>query len=82
MTSGAEEAHPVLAGETFVDVPAGSTFSIIPFGNLSGLSLGNVDWPLRDRDVPFGSSLTMSNVARGTVEVSLNDGRAVMIVAL
>jgi thiamine pyrophosphokinase len=82
MTSGVEEAHPVLAGKTVVDVPEGSTFSIIPFGDLGGLSLGNVDWPLAARDVPFGSSLTMSNVARGRIEVGLARGRAVLIVAV
>ncbi len=82
MTSGSEEAYPVLAGETVVDVPAGSTFSVIPLSDLAGLSLGNVDWPLERRDIPFGSSLTMSNVARGAVEINLAKGRAVLIAAL
>ena len=82
MTSGQEEAHPVLAGNTRIEVPEGSTFSIVPFSNLTGLSLSNVDWPLSGRDVAFGSSLTMSNVARGAVDIRLDKGRGVLIASV
>jgi thiamine pyrophosphokinase len=79
MTSGHEEAVPLLAGERQLDLPPGSQFSIIAFSNLTGLSLSNVEWPLTNRDMSFGSSLTMSNVARGPVDVRLQEGRAVVI---
>ena len=79
MTSGREEAVALLAGERRLDLPVGSVFSLIAFSDLRGLCLSNVDWPLNERDMAFGSSLTMSNVARGPVDVKLQSGRAVLI---
>jgi len=79
LSSGEEEAHPVLAGTTRIDLPPESRFSIIPFTDLEGLDLAGVKWPLANRDVPLGSTLTLSNVALGPVTVSLRAGYGMAI---
>ena len=79
VTSGAEEAHAVLAGETLIDLPPGSRISIIPFSDLDGLDLEGVKWPLVQRQVPLGSTLTLSNIAHGPVRISLNSGYGIAI---
>ncbi|SDT89522.1 thiamine diphosphokinase [Stappia sp. ES.058] len=83
MTSGTEEAWPLMPGDQTVDLPAGTLFSVLAFSDLCALSLGGVDWPLTDRDVTMGQSLTLSNrVASGNdggVRVSLRSGTAVLL---
>ncbi len=79
ITSGNEEAHPVLPGFTEIDVPEHSRISLIPFTSLVGLDLSGVKWPLVKRDVPLGSTLTLSNVAHGPVRISLQKGYAIAI---
>lgn len=79
LTSGTEEAWPLVPGRNRADLPAGTRISIIPFGDLEGLSLSGVKWPLEDRDVPIGSTLTLSNVALGPVEIMLRGGHGVAI---
>ena len=74
LTSGREEAYPVLPGNRTIDLPPGARFSIIPFTNLEGLDLENVRWPLIARDVPLGSTLTISNVALGPFTIGLRGG--------
>jgi thiamine pyrophosphokinase len=79
LTSGAEEATCVLPGEMRVDLPAQTVFSVIGLSDLAGLSISNVRWPLTNHDVPFGSTLTLSNEALGgPVTLTLQSGRAVM----
>ena len=80
ISSGDEEAWPLIPGKHVIDVPAGTRMSIIAFDDLTGLSLENVKWPLSDRNVPFGSSLTLSNEARGPISITLKDGHGVIIV--
>jgi thiamine pyrophosphokinase len=79
LTSGHEEAWPLLPGRTLIDVPAQSRFSILPLADLAGLDLEGVKWPLGQAHVPLGSSLTLSNVALGPVSVSLASGHGVAI---
>jgi thiamine pyrophosphokinase len=79
LTSGYEEAWPLFPGRTRIDVPPGSRFSILPLADLAGLDLAGVRWPLAGADVPLGSSLTLSNVALGPVEISLKRGHGVAI---
>jgi thiamine pyrophosphokinase len=78
LTSGDEEAVIVTAGEMRAALPVGTTFSIVPFAGLSGLTISGARWPLADADVPFGSTLTLSNVAEGPVTIRLESGRAVL----
>lgn len=79
LTSGLEEAWPLIPGRMRVDLPAGTRLSIIPFGDLDGLDLSGVRWPLQDRNVPLGSTLTLSNQALGPVEIGLRAGHGVAI---
>lgn len=78
-TSGTEEAVPVLSGETKLDLPPQTRLSIIPWSDLAGLDLEGVKWPLDKRDVPLGSTLTLSNVANGPVTIRLQSGYGIAI---
>lgn len=82
LSSGDEEAHPVIAGKLAIDLPPGTSFSLVPFADLKGFNLEGVKWPLLDRTVPLGSSLTLSNVATGPVRMSLESGYGVAIAHL
>jgi thiamine pyrophosphokinase len=79
ITSGGEEAYPILNGTHHFDLPRGTRFSVVPFTDLAGLDLDGVKWPLNHRSVPLGSSLTISNVATGPVTVRLSQGYAVAL---
>lgn len=79
ITSGHEEAYPILNGTHHFDPPPGSRFSVVPFTDLAGLDLEGVRWPLTNRSVPLGSSLTVSNIAMGPVTVRLSQGYAVAL---
>jgi len=79
LTSGAQEGVPLLPGISRFDYPAGTLFSVICFTELEGLTLDGVKWPLAGRHVPFGSSLTLSNAARGPFTAQLGSGRAILI---
>jgi len=74
ITSGHEEAYPILNGTHHFDVARGSRFSVIPFTDLAGLDLDGVRWPLTNRSVPLGSSLTVSNVATGARNRAVEPG--------
>ena len=79
LTSGEEEAWPLLPGSREIDLPKDSLFSILGLSPLSGLFIGNVRYPLADFSLPFGSSRTISNVAEGPIRLSLASGRAILI---
>ena len=74
LSSGTEEAWPLIPGRMTVELSPGTRFSIIPFADLVGLDLTGVKWPLSGRSVPVGSTLTLSNLALGAVTVSLREG--------
>ena len=74
-----DAAWPLLPGTREIDLPQGSLFSILGLSPLSGLSIGNVRYPLADFSLPFGSSRTISNVAEGPIRLSLASGRAILI---
>jgi thiamine pyrophosphokinase len=79
LTSGSQEGVPLRAGRARFDYEDGTLFSILGFSDLSGLSLAKAKWPLDNVEVPFGSSLTISNEARGGLEVALGCGRAMLL---
>jgi len=79
LTSGDEEAYPVIAGHYSFDLPPRSLFSIIGFSDLTDLTIGNARYPLEDFALPFGSSRTISNVAEGGISLRLGAGRAMLI---
>jgi thiamine pyrophosphokinase len=79
LTSGDEEAVPLLPGDLELDLPPGSLFSVPGFSELNGLFIRNARYPLADFHLPFGSSRTISNVAEGPVRFSLASGRAIVL---
>ncbi len=79
LTSGEEEAYPLLPGTVEIDLPKGSLFSILGLDTLTGLSIANARYPLTNFHLPFGSSRTVSNVAEGTVRFTLSSGRALIL---
>lgn len=79
LTSGDEEAVPLLAGTVELELLPNSLFSVLGLTELKGLTIENARYPLRDFHLPFGSSRTISNVAEGPVRLSLKSGRAVIL---
>lgn len=79
LTSGTQEGVPLLPGSAGFDYAGGTLFSVLGFSDLAGLSLAGAKWPLEDVEVPFGSSLTISNEVRGRLEVKLGAGRALLL---
>jgi thiamine pyrophosphokinase len=80
LTSGWQEGRPLLPGtDHTLDYEDGTLFSVIGFTDLEALTLTGAKWPLTRRDVPFGSSLTLSNTVRGTLTARLEAGRAMLI---
>ena len=80
LTSGEEEAHPLLAGETVVEMPEGALFSVLGVSDLAGLSIGNAVYPLADFALPFGVARGVSNKAKGgPVRFGLKNGSGIII---
>jgi thiamine pyrophosphokinase len=79
LSSGHEEAWPLLPGQLDVPLAAGDRISVVPFADLGGLDLDGVKWPLRKRDVPLGATLTLSNIATGPVGIGLQSGYGVVL---
>jgi len=79
LTSGDEEAMPLLPGAKKLGLPKGALFSVIGFSDLEGLDIIGARYPLDDFSLPFGSSRTVSNVAEGPVEFHLKSGRAMIL---
>ena len=80
LTSGEEEAYPLLAGEITVDMPEGALFSVLGFSALEGLSIDNAVYPLDDFALPFGVARAVSNKARGgPVRFALKSGVGIII---
>lgn len=80
LTDGRQSGYPVSRKPQVHDLPNATSFSILAFDTLEGLTIKGAKWPLDDVRVPFGSSLVLSNETRGRLEVSLKDGRALLLV--
>ncbi len=79
LSSGEEEAMPLLPGTMDLDLPPGSLFSILAFSELTDLSVTAVKYPLDRVRISLGASRTLSNVALGRVRIALGTGRAMVI---
>jgi thiamine pyrophosphokinase len=79
LTSGTQEGFP-LSGKSEFSYPNNTLFSVIAFSELSGLTVTGAKWPLHDVEVPFGSSWTISNETDGLLQVTVGNGRAMLIV--
>ncbi len=79
MSSGHEEAHPLSFELLIPDVVPGTRISVVPMSDIKGLTLRGVKWPLEHKNVPFGSTLTLSNEATGDVTVECDLGTGLVI---
>ncbi|MCZ2203641.1 thiamine diphosphokinase [Bartonella sp. A05] len=82
LTSGGEEGWPIVPGSFSCNLPDDCLFSIIGFSDLHGLTMSGVKWPLSRKNVPFGSSLTLSNRACGTFYCDLYSGKAMLLASI
>jgi len=82
LTSGGQEGVPLSHSTSTFDYAAGTLFSILAFSELRGLTVRGAKWPLDHVVVPFGSSLTLSNVVTGSLSVRLEEGRALLLAHL
>jgi len=78
LTSGDQEGVPLLPGTQRFDYDRQTLFSVLGFTDLV-ISIAGARWPLVKRDVPFGSSLTLSNFVSGSLSVELHSGRALLL---
>jgi thiamine pyrophosphokinase len=51
----------------------------VPLTDLKALSINNVRWPLSNRDVPLGATLTLSNETIGDPHMTLRSGEALVL---
>jgi thiamine pyrophosphokinase len=79
MTSGDEEALPLIPGSHELDLPELSRLSIIALADLKGLTLKGVRWPLARADIALGSTRTLSNIAEGPVHIQLQAGYGIAV---
>jgi thiamine pyrophosphokinase len=79
-TSGDEEAWPLVKQVSLWQIARGTVLSVVGLTALKGLSISGVRWPLQTRDVPLGSTLTVSNEVAGDVAISLEQGRAAVLI--
>ncbi|MEM9574879.1 MAG: thiamine diphosphokinase, partial [Pseudomonadota bacterium] len=56
------------------------TLSIVPFSDVTGLSIEGVRWPLNSIEVEFGSTHTLSNEIVSEAKIRLLSGLAIAIV--
>ncbi len=79
ITSGHEEAYPLAFEVILIDVKPGTRISIVPMSDIKGLTWLGVKWPLKHKSVPFGSTLTLSNVTTGPVTIQCDIGSGLVI---
>jgi thiamine pyrophosphokinase len=73
-TSGAEEAWPLLNSLSLWQIPKSTRISVVGLSEMKALSIIGVRWPLHRRDVPLGSTLTLSNESNGDIAITLEQG--------
>jgi thiamine pyrophosphokinase len=78
-TSGVEEAWPLTSSLSLWQIPTGTRLSVVGLSDIKALTILGVRWPLQRRDVPFGSTLTLSNESKGDISISLEQGRALVM---
>ena len=80
LSSGHEEAWPLLDDTVELTLPPASRLSILPVTDLVRITIEGVRWPLTDRDVVLGSTLTLSNeVTESPTRVSVASGKAIIL---
>jgi thiamine pyrophosphokinase len=75
---GRGNSVPLLVGAHSLDYQPNTMFSVLGFTDLV-VSITGARWPLHRREVPFGSSLTLSNFVSGSLSLELHSGRALLV---
>lgn len=79
MTSGNEEAYPLIDTLRLDALPKGTTISILGLTRLAGLSVTGVRWPLSHAEVQLGSTWTISNESLADVVVTVEHGHGLVL---
>ena len=79
LSSGNQEGAPLHPGRQEFDFSSGTLFSVLGFSDLAGLTLEGSTWPLDRVQVPFGSSLVISNKIATRLFTRLDSGRAMIV---
>lgn len=79
ISSGNEEAYLLHDELALTGLPPGARLSLVPLTDLKALSISNVRWPLSNRDVPLGATLTLSNETIGDPHMTLRSGEALVL---
>jgi len=79
LTSGAEEGYPLYPGDHSFDLPAETLFSLIGFCALTGVTIQGAKWCLDMCDLPFGHTMTISNIVVGDLTISIKAGRGMLL---
>lgn len=82
LTDGREEATALAPTAQTYTYPKGTTFSVLAFSAIAGLTLTGARWPLNDFAMPFGNTRTISNEVSGTLTASLQNGNALLLAQL
>ena len=61
--------------ESNIELKPNTTFSLIPLSNCTGVSITGSSYDLKDKTLEISSTLTLSNVANGTIKVSFKSGK-------
>ena len=73
------EAAWIIINQHNIALENNQTFSVLALTNCIGLSLQNAKWNLENANLDFGSSLGISNIALGNIDVRLESGCALLI---
>jgi thiamine pyrophosphokinase len=81
LVDGAQQIY-LIQGSASIEGEPGDTVSLISLqGDARGVTTGGLEYPLRDGQLPFGSTLGISNVLLGEqASVSVQDGLVACIV--
>ncbi|MDR9390640.1 MAG: thiamine diphosphokinase [Trueperaceae bacterium] len=82
LLDGLQDVHPVAAGGALdLPLPAGTTFSLVGFGDVARVSVGGAAYPLDAAALPRGVGRGVSNVAEGDgTRVDVHAGVVLVVV--
>lgn len=80
MAYGDREIIYFSSGSIDIDDFKGSTFSVFPLSELTGLNIKGAKYPLENQNINTYSSLTLSNVITDSLHVSVATGKYALII--
>jgi thiamine pyrophosphokinase len=80
MSSGDEEAYPLLRDLKLHGLSEGTRLSVLGLTELTGLAISGVRWPLENVVLPWGSTWTLSNETRGDVLATVKSGKGLVLI--